>query len=115
MAQAGGQGYFLFSKKAGEKESGDVLTEKSKRLRRKFRTFRPQQFADCHAGGRFPGALPLQRQHIREGACVDGRSSFFQIAAFLLREGGGVSPSTLECRLMQPLALRRDVLLFVGV
>ena len=32
--------------------------------------------------------------------CVDGRSSFFQIAAFLLREGGGVSPSTLECRLI---------------
>ena len=25
---------------------------------------------------------------------------FFQIAAFLLREGGGVSPSTLECRLI---------------
>lgn len=36
---------------------------------------------------------------------MDGRSSFFQIAAFLLREGGGVSPATLECRLIQPLAL----------
>ena len=35
-----------------------------------------------------------------ESPCVDGRSSFFQIAAFLLREGGGVSPSTLECRLI---------------
>lgn len=32
------------------------------------------------------------------GPVWDGRSSFFQIAAFLLREGGGVSPSTLECR-----------------
>ena len=50
-----------------------------------------------------------------KSTCEDGRSSFFQIAAFLLREGGGVSPATLECRLMQPLALRRGVLLFVGV
>ena len=44
-----------------------------------------------------------------KSTCEDGRSSFFQIAAFLLREGGGVSPATLECRLMQPLALRRGV------
>ena len=50
-----------------------------------------------------------------KSTCEDGRSSFFQIAAFLLREGGGVSPATLECRLMQPLALRRGVLLLVGV
>ena len=42
---------------------------------------------------------------------VDGRSSFFQIAAFLLREGGRVSPATLECRsvMCRPLALRRGV------
>ena len=53
---------------------------------------------------------PLQWRQSTESPCVDGRSSFFQIAAFLLREGGGVSPSTLECRLMQPLALRRGVL-----
>ena len=32
-----------------------------------------------------------------KSTCEDGRSSFFQIAAFLLREGGGVSPATLEC------------------
>ena len=44
-------------------------------------------------------SLPLlQWRQSTEGPCVDGRSSFFQIAAFLLREGGGVSPSTLECR-----------------
>ena len=43
---------------------------------------------------------PLQWRQSTEGLCVDGRSSFFQIAAFLLREGGGVSPSTLECRLI---------------
>ena len=41
---------------------------------------------------------PLQWRQGIESPCVDGRSSFFQIAAFLLREGGGVSPSTLECR-----------------
>ena len=46
-------------------------------------------------------SLPLlQWRQGMEGPCVDGRSSFFQIAAFLLREGGGVSPSTLECRLI---------------
>ena len=56
-------------------------------------------------------SLPLlQWRQGMEGPCVDGRSSFFQIAAFLLREGGGVSPSTLECRLIQPLALRRGVM-----
>ena len=43
---------------------------------------------------------PLQWRQSMESPCVDGRSSFFQIAAFLLREGGGVSPSTLECRLI---------------
>ena len=43
---------------------------------------------------------PLQWRQGMESPCVDGRSSFFQIAAFLLREGGGVSPSTLECRLI---------------
>lgn len=44
-------------------------------------------------------SLPLlQWRQSMESPCVDGRSSFFQIAAFLLREGGGVSPSTLECR-----------------
>lgn len=36
----------------------------------------------------------------RRAPVWNGRSSFFQIAAFLLREGGGVSPSTLECRLI---------------
>ena len=41
---------------------------------------------------------PLQWRQSTESPCVDGRSSFFQIAAFLLREGGGVFPSTLECR-----------------
>ena len=46
-------------------------------------------------------SLPLlQWRQSMESPCVDGRSSFFQIAAFLLREGGGVSPSTLECRLI---------------
>ena len=40
---------------------------------------------------------PLQWRQSMESPCVDGRSSFFQIAAFLLREGGGVSPATLEC------------------
>ena len=34
---------------------------------------------------------PLQWRQSTESPCVDGRSSFFQIAAFLLREGGGVS------------------------
>lgn len=53
---------------------------------------------------------PLQWRQSMESPCVDGRSSFFQIAAFLLREGGGVSPSTLECRLIWPLALRRGVM-----
>ena len=43
---------------------------------------------------------PLQWRQSTESPCVDGRSSFFQIAAFLLRESGGVSPSTLECRLI---------------
>ena len=43
---------------------------------------------------------PLQWRQGMESPCVDGRSSFFQISAFLLREGGGVSPSTLECRLI---------------
>ena len=52
---------------------------------------------------------PLQWRQGMESPCVGGRSSFFQIAAFLLREGGGVSPATLECRLIQPLALRRGV------
>ena len=45
-----------------------------------------------------PAALAVAAEHGKP--CVDGRSSFFQIAAFLLREGGGVSPSTLECRLI---------------
>ena len=45
----------------------------------------------------FGYAPPLQRQHTAKSTCEDGRSSFFQIAAFLLREGGGVSPATLEC------------------
>ena len=46
-------------------------------------------------------SLPLlQWRQSMESPCEDGRSSFFQIAAFLLREGGGVSPSTLECRLI---------------
>jgi len=52
---------------------------------------------------------PLQWRQGMESPCVDGRSSFFQIAAFLLREGGRVSPATLECR-RWPLALRRGVL-----
>ena len=56
-------------------------------------------------------SLPLlQWRQSMESPCVDGRSSFFQIAAFLLREGGRVSPATLECRLAcGPLALRRGV------
>ena len=41
---------------------------------------------------------PLQWRQGMESPCVDGRSSFFQIAAFLLREGSRVSPATLECR-----------------
>lgn len=45
---------------------------------------------------------PLQRRQSTEGPCVDGRSSFFQIAAFLLREGGGVSPPPLNAGLYSP-------------
>ena len=56
------------------------------------------QLADCPADG--CSLPPLQWRQGMESPCVDGRSSFFQIAAFLLREGGGVSPSTLECRLI---------------
>ena len=38
---------------------------------------------------------PLQWRKSMESPCVDGRSSFFQVAAFLLREGGAVSCLTV--------------------
>lgn len=59
------------------------------------------EYPHIPAKGSLQAALPpLQWRQSMESPCVDGRSSFFQIAAFLLREGGGVSPSTLECRLI---------------
>ena len=62
------------------------------------------EYPHIPAKGSLQTALPMTAFHAlpplqeRQGAesmespCEDGRSSFFQIAAFLLREGGGVSP-----------------------
>ena len=88
------------------------LDRKIKTPPQKLRTFRTKgQLAGCLCRWQLPGPLPVLAVAVQspESPCVDGRSSFFQIAAFLLREGGGVSPATLECRLIQPLALRRGV------
>ena len=111
----GGAGVFFFQKRQVKK--------KRRRLDRKIKT-PPQNIptkpaaAVCSLLRRWqPLAMrrPCSGSTQPKSTCEDGRSSFFQIAAFLLREGGGVSPATLECRLMQPLALRRGVLLFVRV
>ncbi len=59
------------------------------------------QLADCPAdrGSPLPAALPAVAAEHGKPLC-EWEEFFFQIAAFLLREGGGVSPSTLECRLI---------------
>ena len=110
MAQTGTPaGVFFFQKRQVKK--------KRRRLDRKIKT-PPQNIptkpaaAVCSLLRRWqPLAMrrPCSGSTQPKSTCEDGRSSFFQIAAFLLREGGGVSPATLECRLMQPLALRRGV------
>ena len=109
---------FRYTLKGRLKKKRRRLDGKSKRLRRISAHTGQQQLAVCPADG-IPGLCrPCSDGTARKVPCVDGRSSFFQIAAFLLREGGGVSPSTLECRPIystQPLALRRGVLLFVRV
>ena len=98
MAQAGRSGDSY--KKAGQKRSGGVLMKNQNAS---------AEYPHIPAKGSLQTVLPmaalrslplLQWRQSMESPCVDGRSSFFQIAAFLLREGGGVSPSTLECRLI---------------
>ena len=74
--------------------------ENQKRLRRISAHSGKGQLADCPADGcsPLPAALAVAAEH---GKPLCGwEEFFFQIAAFLLREGGGVSPSTLECRLI---------------
>ena len=91
------RGYSLFIKRQVKKKRRR-LDRKSKRLRRISAHTGQRQLAVCPADG-IPGLCrPCSDGTARKVPCVDGRSSFFQIAAFLLREGGGVFPSTLECR-----------------
>ena len=101
MAQAGRAGMFLFHKRQVKKKRRR-FDRKSKRLRRNI--FTGPAAAACSLPRRWetPTAQPLQRRLPAGVSCEDGRSSFFQIAAFLLREGGRVSPATLECRSVEP-------------
>ena len=88
----------IHRKRQVKKEAETVLMENQNASRRISAHSGKGQLAGCPADG--CSLPPLQWRQGMESPCVDGRSSFFQIAAFLLREGGGVSPSTLECRLI---------------
>ena len=94
---------------AGEKKRRRS-DRKSKRPRKKTEHGPERQPAGRHAEGAASFSAVAAAGGRQRSGTVDGRSSFFQIAAFLLREGGRVSPATLECRLAcGPLALRRGV------